>query len=268
MSMDSEVLTAQELELMAIVPLDGATRGNGWMMNQLKWEPPKYWEVRNGLLDKGLIVTGTGRGGSIRRVIETTDPNVKASSLEVKATSGEYSEESLYAPILNVLRDQWTKEQRLEDFVVEITAKQGRRETGGTWSRPDIVVISISLLKFIPGKFLDIHTFEIKPYTSIDVTAVYEALAHLRSSTKASVIFHVPAEIRKEEWFHKRLTDIKEEANRHGIGLILAENVTDYNTWEVVLETVRRDTDPMRLNEFISTQITADAKHQLEKWIR
>ena len=31
------------------------------MMNQLKWQLPKYWEVRNELLDKGLIVTGTGK---------------------------------------------------------------------------------------------------------------------------------------------------------------------------------------------------------------
>ena len=148
----------------------------------------------------------------------------------------DYTEESLYEPLQRVLRDQWTKDYRLEDYVVDQHHGQKvRRETGGTWSRPDIVVISISTLKFIPGSFLDIHTFEVKPYTSIDVTAVYEALAHLRSSTKASVIFHVPAEIRKEEWFQKRLSDIKEEANRHGIGLIFAEDVTEYDTWEVAL---------------------------------
>ena len=266
--MTRELLPPQEAEFMALVPLVWATSAHGWSVHYLKWEPTKYWEIRNGLLDKGLIVTGTGRGGSIRRVIPEAPTEVAGEKAEIKNEQTGYTEESLYEPIQKVLGAQWTKDYRLEDFVVEITAKQGRRETGGTWSRPDIVVISISLLKFVPGKFLDIHTFEVKPYTGIDVTAVYEALAHLRSSTKATVIFHVPAEIRKAEWFEKRLSDIKEEANRHGIGLILAEDVNNYDTWEVMLDPVRRDTDPIRLNEFISTQISAEAKHQLEKWCR
>lgn len=36
------------------------------------------------------------------------------------------------------------------------------------------------------------NTFEVKPSDAIDVTAVYEVLAHLRSATHAYVIFHVP----------------------------------------------------------------------------
>ena len=83
---------------------------------------------------------------------------------------------------------------RLDDFVLEITAKQGRRDTGGTWSRLDIVIVSVVTLPFVLGKHLDVTTFEIKPHTQLDVTSVYEALAHLRAATRAYVFLHVPAQ--------------------------------------------------------------------------
>ncbi|MEZ4740238.1 MAG: hypothetical protein R2818_13000 [Flavobacteriales bacterium] len=143
----------------------------------------------------------------------------------------EYTEESLYELIKKVLRDQWTKDYRLEDFCGRDNCQAGPTKQGGTWSRPDIVVISISLLKFVPGKFLDIHTFEVKPYTGIDVTAVYMKRRTFAGFLRRPASFSMcPLEIRKAEWFQKRLDDIKEEANRHGIGFDTAEDVTDYET--------------------------------------
>jgi len=46
--------------------------------------------------------------------------------------------------------------------------------------------------RYLPGKYMEVVTFEVKPFDAIDVKAVYEALAHLRSSTHAYVILHVP----------------------------------------------------------------------------
>jgi len=177
-----------------------------------------------------------------------------------------YSESSLYDPVAKVLGEVWSKDYRLDDFVLEVTAMQGRRDTGGTWSRPDIVVASVSNYPFVPGKHLDITTFEIKPTTAADVTAVYEALAHLRAATRAFVLLHVPAE--QEATLQQRIEDVYEEASRHGVGLIVAEKPGDYGTWDFRVEAVRRDTDPMKLNDFIATQLSQESKSKLQKWCR
>jgi hypothetical protein len=150
--------------------------------------------------------------------------------------------------------------------VLEETAKQGRRDTGGTWSRPDIVVVSVSNYPFVPGKHLDVTTFEIKPSGGVDVTAVYEALAHLRAATRAFVLLHVPAE--SQASLQQRIDDVYEEANRHGIGLIVAEKADDYDTWDFRIEAVRRETDPIKLNDFIAAQLSQESKQKLQKWCR
>ena len=45
---------------------------------------------------------------------------------------------------------------------------------------------------YVPGRHFDVATFEIKAADWIDVTAVYEALAHRRAATRAYVILNVP----------------------------------------------------------------------------
>src|ERR1035441_4896420 len=81
----------------------------------------------------------------------------------------------------------------IRSLVVEVTARQGRRETGGTWTRPDIVAAALRVFPHVPGKFFDLITFEVKPFDGIDVTAVFEALSHRRAATQAYVWLHVPA---------------------------------------------------------------------------
>jgi hypothetical protein len=53
---------------------------------------------------------------------------------EVPAT-----ERSLYEPMRRVIAGEWAKDKRFDPLAVEITAQQGRRETGGRFTRPDIV---------------------------------------------------------------------------------------------------------------------------------
>ena len=268
MSQANQLQNTPETELLSRVPEDGTTVGNASLLRQLGWQEDVYWEVRNKLLDKGLITTERGRGGSIRRIKKETPASEGPAEGPARPgqAAGEVPEDSLYDPVAKILRESWVKDQRLDDFVLEITAKQGRRDTGGTWSRPDIVVASVSNYPFVPGKHLDISTFEIKPSSSVGVTAVYEALAHLRAATRAFVLVHVPLE--QKEVLGQRIEDVYEEASRHGVGLIVAEKPEDYDSWNLRVEAVRRDTDPMKLNEFIATQLSQESKTKLQKWCR
>ena len=271
--MITENLTDQEKELLGRVSEDGSSVGNVTIIRSLNWPESQYWEVRDKLLEKGILTTGRGRGGSVRRVIPDgvrseleADTRPGADRLDTEQKIAQASEGALYNPVAEVLGEKWTKDNRLDDFVLEIVARQGRRDTGGTWSRPDIVIVSVMTLPFVPGKHLDVTTFEIKPYTQLDVTSVYEALAHLRAATRAFVFLHVPEEAGNDT--KDTVETIFEECNRHGIGLIVAHDPRDYGKWDIRVQAVRRAMDPVRLNDFIAQQLSAESKQKVQKWCR
>jgi hypothetical protein len=149
---------------------------------------------------------------------------------------------------------------------VQITAKQGKKITGGTWSRPDLIAVSVMNYKNLPGKFLEVISFEVKTAENCDVTAVYEALSHLRSTTQAYVLVRAPQQ--KSESVRELLSDVADEAGRHGIGLIIAEDVADYGSWEFKLEATTRQPPGDRLDEFLETQINEENRKKLAKWIK
>ncbi|MEV6489944.1 hypothetical protein AB0M20_15175, partial [Actinoplanes sp. NPDC051633] len=102
------------------------------------------------------------------------------------------SELALYEPMRAVIAGEWARDHRVEPLAVEVTALQGSRLTGGVWSRPDIVSVEVRTFAFVPGKHLEVVSFEVKAAHSINVQAVYEALAHRRSATRSYVLLHVP----------------------------------------------------------------------------
>ncbi len=180
-------LSADQQELYDHVPLDGSAIGNKALRQGLSWDEAKYWSVRDPLIEQGLLGLGKGKGGSVRRKIENVKPALAAETSVKAGGNQEAAEPTLgeshyYAKVKQVLEEKWSKDLKLEEFFVEVTAQQGRRDTGGTWTRPDVVVVSVSTYQNVPGKFVDLTTFEVKLATKCDVTAVYEALAHLRGN--------------------------------------------------------------------------------------
>jgi hypothetical protein len=120
----------------------------------------------------------------------------------------------------------------------------------------------------VPGKYFDLITFELKSFEGVDVTAVFEALAHRRAATQAYVWFHVPAGLEAKEDTRALLERINEEARRHGVGLIVGADPADYSTWDVQLRAVRIEPDPEFLNEFIAQQLPTLARDELAQWFR
>jgi len=166
--------------------------------------------------------------------------------------------------VATVLRGPWARDSRFRHQVVEITASQGRRNTGGTWTRPDVVVAALRVFPFLPGKYFDLITFEIKPSWALDVTGVYEALAHRRAATQAYLWLHCPQPEQEAEVLGR----IVEEAERHGIGVIIATDPADYDTWDQRCDPARVEPDPELLNEFVALQVSDGAKDELAAWVR
>ena len=264
-------LAEEESMLLDSVPLVTAI-GNVSLRAALQrsgWTEEQYWAVRNRLIEKGVLEPGRGKGGSVRRVVTQTDEPATDPIVSPPASTEAIAyaaEKDLYVPMAAVIRSRWAQDYRLDEHLVEITAQQGARQTGGKWTRPDITVASLKTFAYVPGRHFDLITFEIKPFETLDVTIVYEALAHRRSATRAYALAHVPENKLQESM--PLIEDIALEAKRHGVGFIVASDPSNYDTWEEFAEATRHDPDPERMNDFLAQQVTQSFREQIVRWFR
>lgn len=265
-------IRALEQGLLEQVRQLGGSAGNTRLIRTLQWPDEDYWAVRNRLVDAGALRLYRARGGAVEipqpaqavAMVVAPEAPAEEQAAMIAVEAAAEAERDLYDPVANVLRSQWSRDLRFRHQLVEVTASQGRRNTGGVWTRPDIVVAAIRVFPYLPGKYFDLITFEIKPRWSLDVTAVYEALAHRRAATQSYVWLHCPDLPPHEEILER----IREEADRHGIGLIVATDPANYETWDTRCEPARVEPDPEVLNEFVALQLTGGAKDELAAWVR
>ena len=255
-------MTKEEIEslkpsLLSLIPTDGSTIGNITLLSAFRDKQnaeirdEDYWEIRNSLIDDGTISTSKGRGGSVYRLdVEETKAALKAKTPK---------EKDLYEPIIETLQKFWVKAYDLKNYVLQNTANQGRRKTGGKWTRTDIALISIRSYTFIPGKILEVTTFEVKPASDYGVESVFETAAHSLFAHKSYLIIHLPGGLPDSEEFER----IKKQCQVFGIGLIAFENPKDWATFEIIIESDRKQPDPADVNLFITQQISANNKTEL-----
>lgn len=272
----------QHLEdaLLEKVRTAGNKAGNITLRRELNWPDDEYWPIRNRLVDAGRLALSKGKGGGVRLIAPTDvgpgTPEVgyggeapaAPEQPEVPPAVAKIDESDLYTPMAHVLKTDWARDNRFRECVVEITARQGQRNTGGRWTRPDITVVSSTTLMFYPSKIFDVTTFEVKPVYSFDVTAVYEALAHRRCATRSYVLAHIPAQQQENEGTAEVIEQMCADAKRHGVGVIVAADPGNYDTWDEEVEAVRFDADPVLMNDFISVQLSGGAKDEIAKWFR
>lgn len=263
LSTDERAALAQEL--LTTLRRLGSTSGNISLMRALGWDDERYWEIRDRLVDSGELVLGRGKGGSVRMAEDSEGEPTGTAPRSVPM------EAELYEPMARVIEHHWAKDQRFDRVMVQSTARQGRRDTGGTWTRPDITVAAMTTQPYVPGKHFEVVTFEIKAWNGLDVTAVYEALAHARAATRAYVLAHVPDHVSGPagaDRVENKLARIDEEAKRHGIGFITASEPGDYSTWLERASAEYEPPTPQAMNDLISLQFSDAAKSQLLAWYR
>ncbi len=273
-------IKALEGQLLRKLNEKGGVAGNVSLVRELAWDDDTYWPIRNRLVDAGQLQLGRGKGGSVRIVGPQATAAVSPTLLEPvegRTVSPEgrpnrlgatISEDALYEPMARVVREHWVKDSRFRESLVEITAKQGKRDTGGKWSRPDITVVGMTTYVYVPGRHFDVASFEVKAADSIDVTVVYEALAHRRAATRAYVLLHVPEDQQEIPAIESLLDQVCEEAKRHGIGVIIAAEPDDYETWDERVDANRVDPSPERLNDFLAIQLSDGAKQEIVQWFK
>lgn len=266
---DDEIRVMQDALVNKVRDLGGRA-GNTKLLRELGWPEDDYWPIRDKVVDLGLLRRYRAGGGAVA-IVPATDAEEPAPAPDQLqqlrpevAKALQPSEKDLYEPMAEVLRGPWARDSRFRHQIVEVTASQGRRDTGGTWTRPDVVVAALRVFSFLPGKYFDLITFEIKPSWALNVTGVYEALAHRRAATQAYLWMHCP----NPDEMGELLNRIVEEAERHGIGVIVASDPSNYETWDQRCDPIRVEPDPELLNEFIALQVSDGAKEELAAWVR
>jgi uncharacterized protein (DUF736 family) len=246
--------------LLSLLPKDGESIGNGTLREQLRRQieddggdltDQDYWVIRNSLIDEGRIEQGRGRGGSVHRLV---DPGKQAPAPKAECR--------LYEPFLEAIKKGYAPEYRISRSVMEITAAQGRRMTGGKWTRPDITLIAVRTFSFVPGKRLEVVTFEVKPDQDLAFDGVFEATAHSAFAHLAFLAVKVSG--------GKKAPDerILQECKRLGIGYITFTDAGDYDTFEVVNSPSHREPDPYEVDKFITTQISTSKQNELRELLR
>ena len=244
--------------LMDLVPLDGSLVGNTTLMNKLEWIPEKYWRVRDNLIQAGQLQRGRGKGGSVCRTT-AREPFVSTKTFR------NFTETDLYGPLLGVLSKEWIRELGIaeEQIHFEITARQGKKDTGGKWTRPDSSGVSCQTFPHLPGKYFDVWTFEVKSVDALDATAVFEAASHASRATRSYALLQISEEERSVE--NEVIDRCVRDAARLKVGLITFSSASDFETWETKVEAPKLDTAPEHLNEFIS-HLSDIAKSKIAMW--
>ena len=239
--------------------LNGAA-GNAALHRALGWRSEdRYWNTRNSLIEAGVLTTGRGRGGSVR-VIGLDAPAPPVETVAAEKPSETLSEVDHYPAIEKAMKEQWLRSQGFENARVNICAHQGKKQTGGRWTRPDAIIAVVETYEYVPGKRLSVYTVEVKLGETADVTAVYEAASHLRS-VHYSYLFVVGAFASDD-----LESTIRGACMDQDIGLILAGKADDIDTWEEIVPPARNEPEPRDLNNTIYHFL--DDKEWLKREVR
>jgi hypothetical protein len=254
-----------EKRILEIVPLTGKSVGNKFLLTELKktfkdLDEDTFWKVRNSLLENGKLGKGRGKGGSVYTLQILVQPKAGSD----KDTKKRISENELYEPVHKVIRDFWVKENEIDDYLSEITANQGKKKTGGKWTRPDITLISIKTYQYLIGRIMDVITFEIKPEDNYGIESVFETASQSVFAHKSYLCIHLSKGKPETEEFEK----IQRQCENFGVGLIIFEKPDDWETYETIIEPRRKDPDPYEVNLFITQQLKDRLKEDLSKKIK
>ncbi|UDF04658.1 hypothetical protein [Asticcacaulis sp. AND118] len=267
----------EDLEVKIIEALSKSkghlTRNDLWkkLPTPNKQPTQEYWPAEQSLVDKQKIVRRRGHRGGIYLVdqadvipTEVTAETIKAANPETKQI---LMEREYYDSILGTIISNWTLQPGFTHVYGAVTAGQGRRQTGGRWTRPDIVICTVSEWLFSSRPEGDVRTFEVKRFEALDVLAVYEALSHKSKAHYAYLlIVNVPERLSEDQ--KADLEGVLSVAGKHGIGVITAKDPNDWSSWEFELDATRSDADHQAINQMLLDQVPPDVREHFHRSLR
>lgn len=242
----------------------GGSSGNGSLRRRLGWDEEFYWKVQGHLIGEGYLAAGRGKGGSVRltKIEATASGTETAPAQAIVATVSPAKERDLYAPLKASIEGKWIKRFALDDVLVDETHSRGSKDTGGTFSRPDVTAVGFRSYVYLP-KRLEIVTFEIKPAEAVSIMGILEAIAHREAAHRAYVMYATSRVKFENAVDGERITEL---AQKYGVGIVLTEKPNAVESWEIMLDAIRHEPDPARLDRFLTDLPGDKMKNQLSKW--
>jgi hypothetical protein len=208
-----------------------------------------YEKARDQLSAAGQIGRLRGQGGQI---FLAKGENGKAPYTVPSDTKSDFSEGQLMPHLERFLNGSFQKQLDIPvhgKWLVRDTSRQG--PPLGRWARPDFILITAMRFRIMPGAQLDVYSFELKAEFGATDLAVYEALAQTRFTHLGYLVWHVPA----DSTALARLPEITAQCSQHGIGLIRILNPEDDETFETILDPVRKATPPAAVDGFLEQRL-------------
>jgi hypothetical protein len=175
------------------------------------------------------------------------------------------SEDRFYPAVQTGLKRLWLTEKFQEnEFYIENTAKRDSK-IAGRWTRPDFTMVSHKKFAWTIGNEFDVVTFEVKRPDSCNVLAVFEALSHATAATRTYVVFPID-EPKWKEADPDQEARVKDECSRHGVGLILIENVYLDPKPLHLIKAQKREIDHERCSSFLEAVVSPEGKQQISIW--
>ena len=107
--------------------------------------------------------------------------------------------------------------------------------------------------------------FEVKPSIDTALEGVFEALAHTAFAHRSYLAVRVPEQPEPPESETER---VNRECERFGVGCIFFGDVSNYDTYDIVVSARLKEPDPAEVDAFIKTQISPQNQEELREWIR
>jgi len=118
---------------------------------------------------------------------------------------------------------------------------------------------------FLPGKKIEIITFEIKPNYDTALDGVFEALAHSAFAHRSYLAVDVSSFKVGESLPDERIIS---ECERFGLGYITFDKAEDYDTYEIYIPAKLREPASAEANKFITTQLSEENKEKIRSWLK
>jgi hypothetical protein len=176
-------------------------------------------------------------------------------------------EEAYYDTIENSISVLWrgnADHQNKPDFYIENTSRKDAKIVG-PWTRPDLTLVSYRKFPWTIGHEFEVVTFEVKRPDCCNVLAVFEALSHASVATRAYVVFPIDADAwAKADAAQERR--VKDECSRHGVGLILVENVAYDPRPLHIITAQKREIDHEKCSDFLGAVLSEEGKTKISGW--
>lgn len=222
-------------------------------------EPMSRTKIRNTLnLSEGDLTEALSLGCS-EGVLEKFEYNFYGNVGKFKIPESYY-----YPAVRSALVELWLNKFNDGEFYIEETARKDSKIVG-RWTRPDFTIVSHKKFAWTIGYEFDVVTFEVKRPDSCDVLAVFEALSHATAATRAYVVFPVNA-TQWAESHPEQEARVKDECSRHGVGLILIEDIYSKPRPVQVIAAQKREIDHDKCSNFLGNVLSDEGLRKISIW--